>query len=72
MVAANGGNSMTDISKTALGEIGVFHAMIASGPVIIQKRDGIEKVLLVKHGDKPVKELKWKNSAAEKSQSAAT
>ncbi len=49
-----------DINKTIKGEIGVFNAMIASGPVIIQNRDGVEKVLLVKHGDKPPAELKWK------------
>lgn len=49
-----------DINKTIPGEIGVFKAMIASGPVIIQDRDGLRKVLLVKHGDKPIEELKWK------------
>ena len=49
-----------DINKTTTGEIGVFQTMIASGPVIIQKRDGVAKTLLVKHGDKPLKELKWK------------
>lgn len=48
------------INQTILGEIGIFQAMIASGPVIIQKRDGILKTLLVKHGDKPIEELKWK------------
>lgn len=37
-----------------------FLAMIASGPVIIQNRDGVDKVLLVKHGDKPLNDLKWK------------
>ncbi len=42
------------------GETGIFTAMIASGPVIIQHRDGSEKTLLVKHGDKPLNELKWK------------
>lgn len=49
-----------DINKTSAGEIGVFLNMIASGPVIIQERGGVEKTLLVKHGDKPVNELKWK------------
>jgi len=49
-----------DINKSIDNKIGTFQAMIASGPVIIQKRDGIEKVLLVKHGDKPLNELKWK------------
>lgn len=51
---------MTDINKTISGEIGVFNTMIASGPVIIQEREGVVKTLLVKHGDKPLKELKWK------------
>ncbi len=51
---------MSDINKTIPGEIGVFNAMIASGPVIIQEREGIEKTLLVKHGDKPLEQLKWK------------
>jgi len=41
-------------------EIGIFKTMIASGPVIIQKRNGVQKTLLVKHGDKSVGELKWK------------
>lgn len=41
-------------------QIGIFQTMIASGPVIIQNRDGILKTLLVKHGDKPLDELKWK------------
>lgn len=49
-----------DINKTVAGEIGIFNAMVASGPVIIQTRDGVKKVLLVKHGDKPVEQLKWK------------
>ncbi|MFA6422512.1 MAG: NUDIX hydrolase [Candidatus Buchananbacteria bacterium] len=49
-----------DINKTIEGEIGIFKNMIASGPVIIQMRDGIEKTLLVKHGDKPIEQLKWK------------
>lgn len=48
------------INTTIPGEIGVFQTMIASGPVIIQNRDGILKTLLVKHGDKPIEELKWK------------
>lgn len=41
-------------------KIGTFQTMIASGPVIIQERDGVLKTLLVKHGDKPINELKWK------------
>lgn len=41
-------------------KIGIFQTMIASGPVIIQERDGVLKTLLVKHGDKPINELKWK------------
>ncbi|MEK7167704.1 MAG: NUDIX hydrolase [Patescibacteria group bacterium] len=49
-----------DINKTIKGEVGIFNTMIASGPVIIQERDGVEKTLLVKHGDKPLSELKWK------------
>jgi ADP-ribose pyrophosphatase YjhB (NUDIX family) len=49
-----------NINTAIPGEIGVFQAMIASGPVIIQNRDGISKTLLVKHGDKPINELKWK------------
>ncbi len=48
------------INDTVPGKIGVFDTMIASGPVIIQKRDGVMKTLLVKHGGKPVSELKWK------------
>ena len=48
------------INITKIGEIGIFQTMIASGPVIIQKHDGILKTLLVKHGDKPKEELKWK------------
>lgn len=48
------------INEVKAGEIGVFQTMIASGPVIVQKRDGVLKTLLVKHGDKPVAELKWK------------
>jgi len=51
---------MSDINQTIPGEIGVFTNMIASGPVIIQMRDGVEKTLLVKHGDKSIEELKWK------------
>ena len=49
-----------DINKTIPGEIGIFNMMVASGPVIIQSRDGATKTLLVKHGDKPLEELKWK------------
>jgi ADP-ribose pyrophosphatase YjhB (NUDIX family) len=49
-----------NINKTEKNEIGIFSNMIASGPVIIQKRDGKLKTLLVKHGDKPITELKWK------------
>lgn len=49
-----------NINQTIPGEIGVFNNMIASGPVIIQTRDGVEKTLLVKHGDKPMEQLKWK------------
>ncbi len=49
-----------DINQTIPGEIGIFQTMIASGPVIIQTRDNAEKVLLVKHGDKPIEQLKWK------------
>ena len=41
-------------------EIGVFKTMVASGPVIIQEKDGIQKTLLVKHGEKPAEELMWK------------
>jgi ADP-ribose pyrophosphatase YjhB (NUDIX family) len=48
------------INESIPGKIGIFHSMIASGPVIMAKRDGVEKTLLVKHGDKPVSELKWK------------
>lgn len=49
------------INKSKPGEIGVFHnTMIVSGPVIIQKRQGKIQTLLVKHGDKPIDELKWK------------
>ena len=48
------------INQTKPSEIGIFNAMIASGPVIIQKRNGVKKTLLVKHGDKPQNELKWK------------
>jgi 8-oxo-dGTP pyrophosphatase MutT (NUDIX family) len=47
-----------NISKN--GEIGMFKTMVASGPVIIQKRDGKLCTLLVKHGNKPVNKLKWK------------
>lgn len=41
-------------------DLNIFTAIIASGPVIIQTRDGLKKTLLVKHGDKPINELKWK------------
>lgn len=51
---------MSDINKTIKGEIDIFKMMLASGPVIIQKCDGKWKTLLVKHGDKPQNELKWK------------
>lgn len=47
---------MQSINQTKSKEIGIFNTMIASGPVIIQNN----KVLLVKHGDKPVNKLKWK------------
>lgn len=48
------------INEAVPEQIGIFPTMIASGPVIIQNRDGILKTLLVKHGDKPLDELKWK------------
>ncbi len=48
------------INQTKSGEVGIFHTMVASGPVIIQQRDGVTKTLLVKHGDKPINQLKWK------------
>lgn len=48
------------INNTIPEKIGIFQTMIASGPVIIQEREGILKTLLVKHGDKPITELKWK------------
>ncbi|NCP17314.1 hypothetical protein CO134_00795, partial [Candidatus Kuenenbacteria bacterium CG_4_9_14_3_um_filter_39_14] len=48
------------INQTKASEIGLFKTMIASGPVIIQKHKGKPQTLLVKHGDKPVDELKWK------------
>ncbi len=48
------------INQTVPGEVGLFSTMIASGPVIIEEIGGIEKTLLVKHGDKPIAELKWK------------
>lgn len=50
----------TSINLSKTGEVGVFKTMVASGPVIIQKRQGQLQTLLVKHGDKPPKELKWK------------
>jgi len=46
----------TPTNQTQENKIGIFNTMIASGPVIIQDN----KVLLVKHGDKPINELKWK------------
>ncbi len=49
-----------NINITKAGEIEVFKTMVASGPVIIQKRQGKLQTLLVKHGDKPLKKLKWK------------
>jgi ADP-ribose pyrophosphatase YjhB (NUDIX family) len=48
------------INEVKEGEIGVFKTMVASGPVIIQEKDDIQKTLLVKHGDKPVENLMWK------------
>lgn len=48
------------INQTKSGEIGLFKTMIASGPVIIQEHNGKFQTLLVKHGDKPLDELKWK------------
>ena len=48
------------INQAKADKIGVFSTMIASGPVIIQKRNNVLKTLLVKHGDKPVNQLKWK------------
>jgi ADP-ribose pyrophosphatase YjhB (NUDIX family) len=48
------------INTSKLGEIGVFKTMVVSGPVIIQKRNGKLQTLLVKHGDKPIKDLRWK------------
>jgi len=48
------------INTTKSGQIGIFTTLIASGPVIIQQRDGVLKTLLTKHGDKPLSELKWK------------
>lgn len=48
------------INLTKTGEIGVFQTMVASGPVIVQRREGKLKTLLVKHGDKPRNQLKWK------------
>lgn len=48
------------INDTKPGEVGLFTCMIASGPVIIKDFNGVKKTLLVKHGDKPIEELKWK------------
>ena len=53
-------NKLGSINMTKMSEIGVFKAMIVSGPVIIQKRENKLQTLLVKHGDKPVGKLKWK------------
>jgi len=50
----------TSINQTKPGEIGLFNTMVVSGPVIIQEREGKLQTLLVKHGDKPIEELKWK------------
>ena len=49
-----------NINESVPGKVGIFNAMVASGPVVVQKRDGVLKTLLVKHGEKPVAELKWK------------
>jgi ADP-ribose pyrophosphatase YjhB (NUDIX family) len=48
------------INDTIPSQVGHFTAMLAAGPVIIEERDGVLKVLLVKHGNKSVGELKWK------------
>ncbi|MDO8521121.1 MAG: NUDIX hydrolase [bacterium] len=48
------------INDSKLGEVGTFYTMIASGPVIVEDREGVLKTLLVKHGDKSLEELKWK------------
>ncbi len=53
-------NNPKSINTIKQSKIGLFNTMVASGPVIIQKRDGVNKTLLVKHGDKPINELKWK------------
>ena len=53
-------NQPQSINTIQPGEIGIFNTMVASGPVIIQKRNGVLKTLLVKHGDKPLTQLKWK------------
>ncbi len=49
-----------DNNKKLEKELGTFKSMIASGPVIIKNFNGIQKTLLVKHGNKPLEELKWK------------
>ncbi|HOZ36254.1 MAG TPA: NUDIX hydrolase [bacterium] len=49
-----------NINLTKASEIGIFKTMIASGAVIIQKNAGKLQTLLVKHGDKPLKKLRWK------------
>ncbi|MBU4360619.1 NUDIX hydrolase [Patescibacteria group bacterium] len=48
------------MQKTQDQEMGVFITMIASGPVIVQEKGGVKKILLVKEGTKPIDELKWK------------
>ncbi len=48
------------IDEVKEGEIGIFKTMAGSGCIIIQERDGVKKILLVKHGEKPLAELKWK------------
>lgn len=52
--------SKTSINSSKPGEIGIFNTMLVSGPVIIKKESNITKTLLVKHGDKPAGELRWK------------
>jgi len=51
---------MSEINKVQAGEIGIFRSMIGSGCIVVQKHDGVVKTLLVKHGEKPLEELKWK------------
>ena len=50
----------SSINQVKEGEIGIFKTLVGSGTIIIQERDGVKKVLLVKHGEKSVEELKWK------------